>query len=268
MKKISELSNLKNRAAIVVGGAGHIGEAICEALMELGSDVVVWDCLSKACIKRCDKLNSCGFSGKATPVIADLSDERLTRKAVRDAAKKLGRIDIIVHSAAFIGTTKYPGWVAPFEEQSIDAWDAAMRVNLTSAFIIVQEAKPFLIKSNHASVILISSIHGLVGPDMSLYEGTKMGNPAAYGASKAALIQLVRYLTTLLAPRIRVNAITPGGIRRNPNEKFHKRYKKRTPMGRMGTEEDIKGAIAYLASDLSVYVTGSNIVIDGGYTAW
>ena len=95
-----------------------------------------------------------------------------------------------------------------------------------------------------------------------------MKHPAAYGASKAGLIQLARYFATILAPRIRVNAITPGGVWRNQSEKFHARYKQRTPLGRMATEEDLKGAVAYLASDLSRYVTGQNLIVDGGWTAW
>ncbi len=113
-----------------------------------------------------------------------------------------------------------------------------------------------------------ASIYGMVGPDFSLYAGTSMGNPAAYAASKGGLLQLTRYLATALAPRVRVNAITPGGIVRGQPPAFIERYVAKTPLGRMATEEDFKGAIAYLASDLSRYVTGQNLVVDGGWTAW
>ena len=108
----------------------------------------------------------------------------------------------------------------------------------------------------------------MVGPDLRIYEGTGMGNAAAYAASKGGLLQLTRWLATTLAPRVRVNAITPGGVWRQQPEAFRKRYIDRTPLGRMATEEDFKGAVAYLASDLSRYVTGQNLVVDGGWTAW
>ena len=143
-----------------------------------------------------------------------------------------------------------------------------MRVNLGSAFVLAQEAKAYLEKSNHASIILVSSIYGMAGPDLKLYKGTPMKHPAAYGVSKAGLLQLTRYLATVLAPAVRVNAITPGGVWRHQNQKFHQRYKEKTPLGRMAVEEDFKGAVAYLASDLSKYVTGHNLVVDGGFTAW
>jgi NAD(P)-dependent dehydrogenase (short-subunit alcohol dehydrogenase family) len=103
---------------------------------------------------------------------------------------------------------------------------------------------------------------------MRLYEGTPAGNPAAYGASKAGLLQLTRYLATVLAPKVRVNAITPGGVLRGQDTRFQERYVSRTPLGRMAVEEDFKGAFAYLASDASAYVTGQNVVVDGGWTAW
>jgi len=103
---------------------------------------------------------------------------------------------------------------------------------------------------------------------MSLYEGTKMANPAGYNASKGGLLQLTRYLATIMAPKIRVNAISPGGVWRNQPESFKRRYEKRTPLRRMACEEDMKGAVAYLAGDLSAYVTGHNLVVDGGWTAW
>jgi len=268
MKKISKLMNLEKRCAIVTGGAGHVGLAICETLMELGATVSVLDLHQEACDERCGDLNSRGYRGIAIPIHVDLLDEKQTRQSVIDAIEKMERLDILVHSAAFVGTTDYPGWAVPFERQTVDAWDAAMRVNLTSAFLLVQAAKPYLEKSGNASVIFIGSIYGLVGPDMSLYEETKMGNPAAYAASKGGLIQLTRYLATLLAPKIRVNNITAGGVLRGQPESFQKRYIEKTPLRRMATEEDFKGAIAYLISDLSSYTTGTNLVVDGGWTAW
>ena len=128
--------------------------------------------------------------------------------------------------------------------------------------------KDALAAGGHGSVINISSIYGLSGPDWRLYEGTSLGNPAAYAASKGGLIQMTRWLATTMAPKVRVNAIAPGGVFRNTPEPFLGRYISRTPLARMATEEDFMGAVAYLASDLSAYVTGQCLAVDGGWTAW
>lgn len=133
---------------------------------------------------------------------------------------------------------------------------------------MIQAAQEALAASGHGSVVLFASMYGLVGPDMRLYDGTAMANPAGYGASKGGLLQLTRYLATTLGPHVRVNAISPGGVWRDQPQAFQQRYVARTPMGRMATEQDLKGAVAYLASDLSAYVTGHNLVVDGGWTSW
>jgi NAD(P)-dependent dehydrogenase (short-subunit alcohol dehydrogenase family) len=180
----------------------------------------------------------------------------------------LGRLNILVNCAALVGTSELPGWCVPFLEQSLDTFSAALEVNLTAAFRLVQACVPAIKESGHGSVIHISSTHGMVGPDLRLYEGTNMGCPGAYAASKGGLLQLTRWLATILAPGIRVNAVSPGGIERGQPEAFQKRYVARTPMARMGAEEDLKGAVVYLASDMSSYVTGQNLVVDGGWTTW
>lgn len=267
MRTLKELMDLSGRVALVTGGAGHIGSAIAEALMELDARVVVQDIDEEACRSVVDSFRSKGLR-PAGYLTADLADEIRTREMIRSCAAGHGRLDILVHSAAFVGTSTMSGWAEPIGKQTVKAWDAALRVNLTAAFAMVQEAIPHLQATGHGSVIFISSIYGMMGPDMGLYEGTAMQNPAAYGASKGGLLQLMRHFATILAPRIRVNAITPGGVWRNQPEAFHDRYKARTPLGRMGIEEDFKGAAAYLASDLSAYVTGHNLMVDGGWTAW
>ena len=127
---------------------------------------------------------------------------------------------------------------------------------------------PKLKQSGHGSIINVASIYGISGPDYSLYEDTAMGNPAAYAASKGGLLQLTRWLATTLAPEVRVNAISPGGVFRNQPEIFVARYRNRTPLQRMAVEDDFKGVMAYLVSDLSSYVTGQNMIVDGGWTCW
>jgi len=266
-RSIAELLDLSGRTAVLTGGAGHVGLAIGEALIESGARVALVDLDGRALEERVAVLSQ-HQPKRVVAMPCDLRDEGATRRVVRDAVEQLGRLDILIHCAAYVGSTSVDGWAVPFDQQQVEAWDAAMRVNLTTAFVMVQEARSALEASGHSSVIFIASIYGIVGPDHRLYEGTPMANPAGYAASKGGLLQLTRYLATTLAPRVRVNAISPGGVWRQQPEAFRQRYEMRTPLGRMATEDDLKGAVIYLASDLSSYVTGHNLVVDGGWTAW
>jgi NAD(P)-dependent dehydrogenase (short-subunit alcohol dehydrogenase family) len=263
MKSLKQLMDLSRRRVFLTGGAGHIGNACAEALIELGATVAIVDRDPAACEERARELGDAAWG-----LACDLSDEASVRGAIQSAIERMSGLDILVHCAAFVGTTQVPGWGVPFESQSVAAFEAALRVNLTSAFIMAQEARAALEQSGHGSIVLVNSIYGLVGPDMSLYEGTAMANPLGYGASKGGLMQLTRYLATLLGPKIRVNAFSPGGVERGQPTVFRERYEARTPLRRMAREEDMKGAVAYLASDLSAYVTGQNIAVDGGWTVW
>lgn len=267
MKKISELMSLKGRVAVITGGAGHIGAAMAEALAELGAMIVIMDISMELCMPVCERISK-EYAVEALPLAVNLAHEENIRTVPDAVVNKFGRLDILVNCAAFVGTSKLQGWITPFEEQSADTWKQAIDVNLTAPFILTQACTPLLKVSGHGSVINIASTYGLVGPDMRLYEGTPVGNPAAYAASKGGLLQLTRWLATVLAPNVRVNAITPGGVSGSQPEVFQRRYIERTPLKRMAIEEDFKGAVAYLASDLSDYVTGQNIIVDGGWTAW
>lgn len=267
MRTLKQLMDLHNRVALITGGAGHIGSVMAEGLAELGASIAVLDIDQNAADAVAAQIAQT-HSVEVLALAVDLMDMTAVQSAPKRVLQEFGRLDIVVHSAAYGGDTKFPGWAVPFDEQTTEAWDRALRVNLTSAFALAQAARQPLADSEHGSIIFISSIYGVVGPDMSLYEGTSMTNPAGYGASKGGLLQLMRYLATVLAPQIRVNAISPGGVWRTQPEAFHERYRARTPLGRMATEEDLKGAAAYLASDLSSYVTGHNLVVDGGWTVW
>ena len=156
----------------------------------------------------------------------------------------------------------------PFESQSLSSWRNALEINLTAPFHLSQGLLPLLLKSTDPSIVNISSIYGELGPDWTLYSQTSMGNPAGYSVSKGGLLQLTRWLSTTLAPNVRVNSISPGGIYRNQPQEFHSRYVKKCPMGRMANESDIVGALLFLASDLSSYITGENLFVDGGWSKW
>lgn len=267
MTSVRELMDLSGRIALVTGGSGHIGRTIVDVLAELGATTVVVDLDATACAEVADEV----ASRRGTTVLtepADLLTNGDARRVVRAVVDRAGGLDVLVHAAAFVGTDAVPGWSAPFEEQSELAWRAALELNLTTAFVLAQEAAPALGRSGRGAVINVSSIHGMVAPQPSMYDGTEMTSPAAYAASKGGIIQLTRWLAAWMAPAVRANTLSPGGVLRQQPAAFVERYAERTPLRRMGTEDDLRGAVAYLASDLSAYVTGHNLVVDGGWTAW
>ena len=267
MRSLRELMDLRGRVALITGGAGHIGRTLSEALAELGANLVVLDLDEESCSGIAVELEQC-FNVESMPLVVDLSKEDDTSAVPEMVLKRFGRLDILVNCAALVASSELQGWADPFMQQSTEPWRMALEVNLTAPFVLVQNCAEALSRSGKGSVVNISSIYGMVGPDMSLYEGTSMGNVAAYAASKGGLLQLTRWLATVMGPAVRVNAITVGGVWRQQPEVFHKRYVERTPLKRMAKEEDLKGVIAYLASDLSSYVTGQNLIVDGGWTTW
>jgi NAD(P)-dependent dehydrogenase (short-subunit alcohol dehydrogenase family) len=267
MRSLQQLMNLKGRVVLITGGAGHLGRAMGEGLAELGMSVVVHDINADGATAAAEALSK-AHGVETLPLVADLADEKRTRGMIDEVNRRFGRLDVLINDAAFVGTSNLSGWAVPFAEQGMEAWRACLDVNLTAPFVLSQAATPLLAASGHGSIINIVSIYGLLGPDWRLYDGTAMGNPAAYGATKGGLAQLTRWLATTLAPKVRVNAIAAGGVARGQNPSFTDQYVSRTPMQRMATEEDFKGAAAYLASDLSAYVTGQVLAVDGGWTAW
>lgn len=267
MRTVADLMNLKGRVALITGGAGHMGMAMAGALAEQGARIVLLD-LDEVKAKEVASSISLKSGVDAIGIGVNLENEDEVFK-VPALLTALGvNLDILINNAAFCGTSSLKGWGVPFEEQSIETWRRALEVNLTAVFALTQCCIPLLKKSGHASIINVSSIYGTLGPDMSLYEGTTMGNPAAYAASKGGLIQLSRWLSTVLAPNVRVNAISPGGIGRGQPGVFQDRYVKKVPLQRMGSEEDMKGITLFLASDMSAYITGQNFMIDGGFSSW
>jgi len=266
-KSIDRLISLNKKNAVITGGSGNLGRVIADAYMEKGCRICLIDKNEKE-LKIVKRLLEKKYKKEVLIYTVDIENKNELYKFVNYAKKKIGKINILVNNAAFVGDSQLSGWVENFENQSIEVWERALRVNLGAAFQLVQLLTNIFDKRNGTSIINIGSIYGLVGPDWSLYEGTKMGNPAAYSVSKAGLLQLTRWLATTLGPNIRVNSISPGGLLRGQSKEFIIKYVKKTPMQRMGREEDIKGAAIFLGSNMSNWITGQNIVIDGGYTIW
>lgn len=265
-RSISELSRLDGRVSLIIGGAGHIGSVAAAGLAELGSKIALVDLNHDRIHSVAESLRS-AHGADVFELAADLEDESAVRSIPQQVVKHFGRIDVLVHLAAIVNP-ELGGWTTKFEDQSVTQWRRGIEINLTSAFLLAQGCVEHLRKSPNGSMIFFGSTYGIVGPDWSIYDGTDMGNAAGYAASKGGIIQLTRWLATTLAPSVRVNTLSPGGIYRDHLEVFRNAYANKTPLKRMATEEDYKAGVAFLASDMSRYVTGHNLVIDGGWTAW
>lgn len=248
---------------LITGAAGHLGSEFSKTVANLGANLVLLDKdelklkkLKSNIIKK-HKINISTYS---------IDFEKLIdrKKIIKSIKEKYTKIDVLINNAAFIGASNLKNWSTNFENQSIETWNRAVEVNLTSVFHMCQGLLPLLKKSKNPSIINIGSMHGFLAPEWSLYKNTKMSNPAAYSISKAGIIHLTKWLATTLAPKIRVNCISPGGIYRNQPKIFLKKFKSTTPLKRMATEQDIVGALVYLCGESSNYVTGQNIIIDGG----
>ena len=267
MRTIKELMDLSGRVALVTGGAGNIGRAISEGLAEAGANIVLVD-INKESLKQAALQIKSKYSVEVLQLLVNMENATEIETVAGAVEQEFGRLDIIVNNAAFVGDSGLSGWATEFQNQEAGTWRRALEVNLTAPFILVQSCAYLLKQRNSSSVINVGSIYGILGPDMSLYENTTMGNPAAYAASKGGLNQLTRWLSAVMAPNVRINTLTPGGVSRNQPISFSEKYIERTPLKRMAVEEDFKGAVIYLASDLSLYVTGQNLIVDGGWSVW
>lgn len=267
MTTLKQLMDMRGRRVMITGATGYLGRMMADTLAEMGADILLVD-LPDSDFKKLEDLLRSKWRVNVISKECDLESQR-DRSALIEAVKSDGQgLNCLINNAAFVGASGLLGWVCAFEEQTLDTWRRAMEVNLTAVFHLTQEFAPELREAEGANIVNITSIYGELGPDWKLYEGTEMGNPAAYGASKGGLVQYTRWLSTTVAPNIRVNALSPGGVFRNQPEVFVKRYTEKTPLARMANEDDFRGAVAYLASDLSQYVTGQVIRVDGGWGEW
>ena len=259
--------DLDGRRAVVTGAVGGLGTVIAETLAEMGSDLVLVDRKSDEIELLKGRLVK-NYNVSIKGIACDLEHEQQRKLLIKDLQSDGREINILINNAAFVGTSELEGWSVPIEKQSIETWRRALEVNLVAPFELCQGLHQVMKRSKDANIINVASIYGQYGPDWRLYEETQMGNPAAYGASKGGLIQLTRWLATTLAPDIRVNAISPGGVFVGQPEAFVDRYISRTPLRRMAEYSDFGGCIAFLASGMAGYVTGQVMNIDGGWGVW
>ncbi len=265
---------LAGRTALVTGGAGLLGRQFTRALGEAGANVVVADLDFQAAQTHSDELDKKGIS--AIPVGVDVTDPNSVSKMVQTAMTEFGSLDVLVNSAAldpkFDPEHLDEQTANAFENYALDAWTRALNVNLTGVFLSCQAAVKPMLKQGVGVIINISSIYGLAGPDQRIYpavEGEQQFKPVDYSVTKAGILGLTRYLAAYYAgTRIRVNALTPGGVYNQHDPSFMDKYIPKVILGRMADLDELNSALVFLASDASSYMTGSNLVVDGGYTAW
>jgi len=259
-RSVKELFDLSGRVAVVTGGANEkYGSQIAEALAEAGSEVTLTSRDGEKARRKAAEFARRGLRAEGAPL--ELTSERSVRGFVEGVLVRHGRIDILVNSAATVH-------LEPFEKASLDDWNRVLAVNVTGTMLMSRAVAPSMLERGKGVIVNLASIYGMVAPDQRLYGESGLNNPLVYGAAKAAIIQMTRFWAAYWAPRIRVNCITPGGLFTGQDPEFVKKYVSRTPLGRMAGPDDLKGAAVYLASDASEWVTGHNLVVDGGWTIW
>jgi len=273
---IQDKFDLSGRVAVVTGGAGLLGAEFCRTLAEAGAAVVVVDLNASASQAIADTLTKSGYEVLAVP--ADITNPASVNGLVKKVLSTFGRLDVLVNSAAldpkFDADAMKKG-ITPgaFEDYPLDQWNAALGVNLTGMFLVTQACVgPMIEQGKKGSIINICSTYGLNGPDQRIYikgDERVAFKPVYYTVTKAGVMGFTKYLAAYYAEtEIRVNALTPGGVFNNHEDYFVKNYSAKTILGRMAKKDEMNGALLFLASDASSYMTGNNVVVDGGWTAW
>ena len=265
--------SLTGKVALVTGGAGLLGKEFCRTLAEAGAVVYLADRDAALIDRSLDVLKD--VKDKIKGLQVDVLDPDSVQKATDRIISESKRLDVVVNSAALDPKfdPEHPQTMNnAFETYPLSSWQDGLGVNLTGSFLVSQAAARQMVKQNSGSIINICSTYGLVGPDQRIYE--KPGQPRTfkpvfYSVTKAGILGFTRYLAAYYASTgIRVNALTPGGVENNHDEIFVKNYSSRAILGRMAHRDEMSGAVLFLASEASSYMTSSNLVVDGGWTAW
>lgn len=263
---LSDLFSLKGRSAVVVGGSGLLGGEITFALAELGASLIIASRDAVKCEDFAQRVMKRFPQARATGMAVDITDPTSIRALFGQAGAHCGgSLDILVNSG-------WSGRKNTFESISDEDWNRDIEVCLNGVFRTIKAAFP-LMREKGGAILNISSMYGHVAPDYRMYDSERFANPPSYGAAKAGIIQLTRYLASFLSPhRIRANCISPGPFpfesTQQANPDFIDRLAAKNPLNRIGQPHDLKGAAALLCSDASAYMTGQNICVDGGWGVW
>lgn len=266
------LFNLADQVAVVTGGCGLLGRQFCRGLASFGARVAVLDLdLEASQALAAEIAQETGIAARGWA--CDVRDPTAIENAAHEIEAALGTPHILVNNAAS-KTQDVDAFFAPVEEYSLETWREIMAVNLDGMFSVARIFGGHMADSGGGSIVQTASVYGLLAPDQRIYEGSEylgraINTPAVYTASKAGVIGLTKHLATYWgARRVRVNALVPGGVESGQNETFKHRYGQRVPLGRMARADEMVGAVVFLASDASSYITGQVLSVDGGLSAW
>ena len=277
-KSVKDLFDLKGRVAVVTGGCGMLGRKHADTIAEAGGHPVLVD-LDKKQVTSAARQLAGHFGVDAMGITADITQPKEVKEMVEKILQRFRRIDILINNAAMTvkgGGVNSKRYFALFEDYPLDLWEKALDINLTGTFLCTQGVGKVMVKQKRGVIVNIASTAGVVGPDHRIYQGVKspysgepFNTPISYSTTKAGIINFTRYLATYWADKnIRVNTLSPGGVYDGHDGTFVKNYSYRVPLGRMADRDEYKGAILFLVSDASSYMTGANLIVDGGWTAW
>jgi NAD(P)-dependent dehydrogenase (short-subunit alcohol dehydrogenase family) len=262
-----DLFDLTGKVVLITGGAGLLGPQMASALLEKGAKVVLADLSEDKCRQVIQEMNFPESAVSASSL--DVASSDSWKNVLQQTISSLGKIDVLINGAASTNQSKTANFEAGFENFPEEDWDRIMDINLKGVFLGCQVIGKHMLDNGGGKIINIASLYGVVSPNHRIYPGTGIFQPVAYSVSKHAVIALTKYLATLWADKkIRVNALTPGGVWNGHEGLFYERYKQLNPSGDMAHKSDMNGGIVFLASDASNHVIGHNLIIDGGYSVW
>jgi NAD(P)-dependent dehydrogenase (short-subunit alcohol dehydrogenase family) len=271
MNFIPSLFSLENKTAVVTGALGLLGRQHCQALAGAGAQVVVADLDEETCREL-----AAALPRPAMGLHLEVTQKESISSLKKRVLQQFNHIDILVNNAAVNDMVENPNTdpeESKFENYPLELWKRSLEVNVTGVFLCCQVLGSEMARQGKGSIINIASTYGLVAPDQSLYRDEQdrqvFYKPPAYSTGKGAILSFTRYLAAYWGHAgVRVNSLSPGGVENNQEEFFRKSYASKTPLGRMATPRDYWGAVVFLASDASSYMSGANLVVDGGWTAW
>tara|TARA_Y100000590_G_scaffold115951_1_gene132328 strand:- start:19097 stop:19894 length:798 start_codon:yes stop_codon:yes gene_type:complete len=263
---VKKLFDLSDKTIILTGAAGFLGSSYVDGLSQAGANVVLCDVNLQGCKKIENNIKK-KYDTNPISVKLDVTNTKSIENLIKKVTKKYSRIDVLINNAAYQGDSKIR--TVQFEELDINSWNKAIDVNLTGIFQLCQQVGKVMLKQKSGNVINISSIYGIVGADQRIYGSSGLNSAVFYATTKSAILNLTRYLASYWnRTGIRVNTLSPGGVQNKQNKDFIKKYSEKTMIGRMAKNDEYVGALVFLCSDASSYMTGSNLIIDGGWTAW
>ena len=269
-KSSQKIFNIKNKTIVLTGSAGRIGEHFAHVLSSNGANVILVD-IQNTKNKKLENTLKKLYKTKPVSINVDISDELQVKTLVNTVLKKFKTIDVLINNAHFI-SREHPNRDVNFENYPLELWDSMVNQNLRSLFLCSKEIGKIMLKQKKGVIVNISSIYGIKGADQRIYGKSRLNSPSPYAATKGGLVNFTKYLASYWhGKNIRVNTLTLGGVydsKLHTNKDFVKKYSSKTILGRMAQKSDFDGALLFLSSDASSYVTGTNLIVDGGWTAW